>query len=598
MTKNKLFAFLLGAVLTVGTGATATFTTGTALETKAAETTVTYDFVSNFATYASSWGTGYTSHTVSAADLGATEGATITIAHCNKQQAGQTISDRPVIANKVASYTKEISFALTDTSKKLSSVSVEFKQWGTKTPSLQLHDGTELGTSLADLTIASGKTTLTGTGFTGNAFTVAYKGASGSNVQVGLTSITVSYAASTEPTLGLDRSSYESFVGEEFVLTATAQNIDTPTYEWSVTEGEEVVSLSEVAEHPEQTKVTLNAAGEATVQAKVGELTATCKITSVGVSKVADLKNVADGSSVLVEGVVGDNLYGKAFSLYDEDGTGINIYTTTDILTNKAVAGDKVRISGTLATYKGLRQITNPVIEEKVGTGTYEPKTVTTFTSDSVNDYIKVENALVTSTSTLTLKLGTTVATVYVHNTSSPTSAKNALDELKKELIPNLSTVTVVGTLSCYDSSLQFYLTEQLSITEDPSLLKMFAGMLIDNEMFDCTDTTIGAIYADSWMGLADAYTGALSEAEKTYFKTCTANANGNVVQQAAARYDLVVTKYGLTDFAERNPAAASMNLGLINNTFNPTLIFVIAGIALAASVVTVVIVKKSKKAN
>ena len=57
----------------------------------------------------------------------------------------------------------------------------------------------------------------------------------------------------------------------------------------------------------------------------------------------------------------------------------------------------------------------------------------------------------------------------------------------------------------------------------------------------------------------------------------------------------IIITKYGLTDFAERNPAAASMNLGLINNTFNPTLIFVIAGIALAASVVTVVIVKKSK---
>lgn len=598
MTKNKLLAFLLGAVLTVGTGAAATFTAGTALETKAAETTVTYDFVSTFSTYAKSWSTSYTSHTVSAADLGATEGATITIAHCNKQQAGQAISDRPVIANKVASYTKEISFALTDTSKKLSSVTVEFKQWGSKTPSLQLHDGTELGTSLADLTIASGKTTLTGTGFTGNAFTVAYKGASGSNVQVGLTSITVSYAASTEPTLGLDRSSYESFVGEEFVLTANAQNIDTPTYEWSVTEGEDVVSLAEVAEHPEQTKVTLDAVGTATVQVKVGDLTATCTVKSIGVSTVAELKEAADGSSVLVEGVVGDNLYGKAFSIYDEDGTGINVYTTSDILTGKAVAGDKVRISGTLSTYKGLRQINNPVIEGKVGTGTYTAKTITSFTSADVNNYVTATGVTVTATGTLTFKLGNTTATVYVHNTNSPASAKTALETLKKSLIANLSTVTVTGTLSCYNSSLQFYLTEQLSITEDPSTLKMFAGMLLDNEMFDCTSDTVGATYADNWMGFADAYQSALSVAEKTYFKTCTANASGNVIQQAAARYDLVVAKYNLTDFAERNPAAASMNLGLINNTFNPTLIFVVAGIALAASVVTVVIVKKSKKAN
>lgn len=598
MTKNKLLAFLLGAVLTVGTGAAATFTAGTALETKAAETTVTYDFVSNFATYASSWGTGYTSHTVSAADLGATEGATITIAHCNKQQAGQTISDRPVIANKVASYTKEISFALTDTSKKLSSVTVEFKQWGSKTPSLQLHDGTELGTSLADLTIASGKTTLTGTGFTGNAFTVAYKGQSGSNVQVGLTSITVSYAASSEPTLGLDRSSYESFVGEEFVLTATAHNIDTPTYEWSITEGEDVVSLTEVAEHPEQQTVTLDAAGTATVQVKVGDLTATCTVESIGVTTVAQLKDVAVGESVLVEGIVGNNLYGNSFSLYDEDGTGINIYATSDILTGKAVAGDKVRISGVMGVYKDLRQITGPQVVAKVGTGTYSPKTVTSFTAADVNNYVTATGVAVTATGTLTLKLGNTTATVYVHNTSSPASAKTALETLKKSLIANISTVTVTGTLSCYNSSLQFYLTEQLSIVEEESTLKAFAGMLIDNEFYDCTDTAVGNAYAESWMGLAEAYTSALSEAERTYFKTCTANASGNVVEQAAARYDLVVAKYNLTDFAERAPAAASMNLGLINNTFNPTLIFVIAGIALAASVVTVVIVKKSKKEN
>lgn len=618
MTKNKLLAFLLGAVLTVGTGAAATFTAGTALETKAAASVTDTIEVKNFTGATGSYDTTGKEYSGSGNATGLTYWATAInssgnirgnkTGYQNFNLRNEGTYDNFYISKLVITCGGDGTLTPTPSTKDRSVLVVGETQYSKLTSTTQ--NTVPTGTKISSTETAAGKTlTFVNTDTTASYFQFYSLKTSGTCTTAKLEiTWTAKSGDVTVKNLSLNKTTFSSNVGDSVVLTASATGLESETFTWTVEQEENVVELTPVDGAPDQQTVTIVGAGTATVTVACDDLEASCTVTGIATVNVAAARALADNTSVVVEGIVGNNLYGKAFSIYDEDGTGINVYTTTDILGSNYKTGDKIVVKGTLTTYSGLKQIGSPEILSKTSSdNTVTPKTITSFSSSNVNDLVTFSGAVVTSisdgttsssTSVLTFKLGTTVATVYNHKSNTPAAARNAYNTLNNEFIANLTTISITGTMSCYNSSLQFYLTEQLSITEDPSTLKMFAGMLIDNEMFDCTDATVGAIYADSWMGLADAYTGALSVAEKTYFKTCTANVSGNVIQQAAARYDLVVTKYGLTDFAERNPAAASMNLGLINNTFNPTLIFVIAGIALAASVVTVVIVKKSKKAN
>ena len=124
------------------------------------------------------------------------------------------------------------------------------------------------------------------------------------------------------------------------------------------------------------------------------------------------------------------------------------------------------------------------------------------------------------------VKVGETeVAFVAKKNTLTQPEA-DAFNTLISEFIPNLTTVTVTATLTVYNNSYQINLQPQTVITEDPSMLKAFAGMLIDNEFYDCTDAAVGTAYAESWMVLADAYTSVLSEAES---RTLIQQAGGGI---------------------------------------------------------------------
>ena len=594
MTNKKLFALLFSAVLAVGAGATATTFTSSALETKAADSTYSYEFTGKVYSANGTKTLGAASWTLEGNGgywgFDATKG----------QQFGSGGNPYKSLVFSTDYFADFQVKTIKINTSGASSVNATFT---VKLGETQVGASTKITTTATTYTFDN--TTTNGAGVLSFNYTQT------SSKVIYVKSIEVVYS-NTSPTVTLDQAAIETYVGSETTLTATTANIDSPTYAWAVTAGEDVVSLTEVAEHPEQIKVTTLKAGTATVTVTVGTLTKSCTFNVQNFLTPTEAKEVADDQKVYVKGIVGGK-YVSSFYLYEADGDSLYVYNydSNDILTkNSLVDGDEVIIAGPISTYGGQKQINQGTFVAKVSSGNeVAVNEITTISASNACQLVSFKGALVTSVSKVTsltannysaLKVkvgGTDVAFVAKKNTLTQAEA-DAFNTLISDFIPNLTTVTVTATLTVYNGSYQINLQPQTVITEETSTLKMFAGMLIDNDMFDCTDATVGAIYADSWMGLADAYTGALSDAEKTYFKTCTANASGNVIQQAAARYDLVVTKYGLTDFAERAPAAASMNLGLINNTFNPTLIFVIAGIALAASVVTVVIVKKSKKAN
>ena len=131
--KNKLFLGLTilgiataGAALSIGeTGA---------VKTDAAEAvSYTYDFVTNFETYAGSWGTSYAEHIVSSTALGDDlPAAEVKFGSANKQSSGNSIDDRPVSkgSNNV--------FTLQEPGYYITSFTLQTEQWGTKDASFSV----------------------------------------------------------------------------------------------------------------------------------------------------------------------------------------------------------------------------------------------------------------------------------------------------------------------------------------------------------------------------------------------------------------------------------------------------------------------------
>lgn len=167
----------------------------------------TFDFVTKFSTYASSWDSNYTTRTVTAANVGVNDvNATIVLGRANKQASGQTIDDRPVLAAKsdttqyvtvtvTAGTIETLTFNLKEwsTSKKFKTIALEYttdgSTWTAVTGVGQVNASS--GFAITNYTVMS-----TGTlpaGVTG--VRLAYLGSSTSNNQIGLTSIVASIKA-------------------------------------------------------------------------------------------------------------------------------------------------------------------------------------------------------------------------------------------------------------------------------------------------------------------------------------------------------------------------------------------------------------------
>lgn len=98
---------------------------------KAAEETETYDFVTNFATYASSWSNSYASRTVNSSDLGS-DLTPVTFVFSAASKQTSNITNQPV--------TKAATLTIT-TEKTIVAASLTATKWTTKTQSLEAYVG-------------------------------------------------------------------------------------------------------------------------------------------------------------------------------------------------------------------------------------------------------------------------------------------------------------------------------------------------------------------------------------------------------------------------------------------------------------------------
>lgn len=176
---------------------TATLTLNEARDTKTFDVTVkaegatldaqNLDFVTNFATYSSSWGSGYAERVISFTDLCGTVEGTVTLSNGSVQTG--TITDRPVPAAK-STATQYVTVQVNAGS--ISTVAFELSQWGTKTFTdmhIEYFDGTNWvscsdsittpGSIASNVALPSGVTQVR----------LAYSTSNSGNTQFGLTSI-------------------------------------------------------------------------------------------------------------------------------------------------------------------------------------------------------------------------------------------------------------------------------------------------------------------------------------------------------------------------------------------------------------------------
>lgn len=374
-------------------------------------------------------------------------------------------------------------------------------------------------------------------------------------------------------------------VGDVVTLTATTMNFTETelTYSWTVaTGGEELVKLTNAdtaevtVEFIKSGEVTINLAVSGTTESAENSVT----ITIQDILTVTAAKDLADNQKVYVRGIVYAQ-YGNSFYIADEDGTGMQLYTYSDL---GIAVGEEVVVTGTLGTYNEGRQLNNPVIisheaTEKVVT----PKVLTHAELDNkyVNDFIAVENMVWHSGAASELNIyfheeGDSAKELVLYNHDKNSAAyAGALTTAMANWEADVTTVTLAGVYGVYETTLEIFLTSVTTYeidAVDTFARKFLATELCDNGVTE-PDTAL-------WAELKTKFE-ALNEEEKAVLRGATGNEQGNVVEQAMARYDYIIEKYGAErydNFIAREITPAS---NVVDNFFgsndNLTIILVVA---------------------
>lgn len=148
--------------------------------------TYTYDFVTNFTTYSSDWAGGYNSHNLTNIDLGSDLPEMEIVLAKGSKQTG-TITDRPVLCAK-----NETQYVTLTCTKTITAVTFDLKQWTTKTFTdihIEYYNGTEWVSCSAAITTPGQISS--NAAFSATQVRLVYSTTSGSNTQLGLTSISV-----------------------------------------------------------------------------------------------------------------------------------------------------------------------------------------------------------------------------------------------------------------------------------------------------------------------------------------------------------------------------------------------------------------------
>lgn len=389
--------------------------------------------------------------------------------------------------------------------------------------------------------------------------------------------------ATTEPTVTISGSA-NGAVGDVVELTANLRHFTETelTYAWAVAEGSDgLVTLT--GEDSATATATLVAAGDATINLTVSGATETASasitINIQDILTVTAAKELPDGQQPYVRGIVYAK-YGASFYIADEDGTGMQLFTHSDL---GITVGEEVVVTGTLDTYNEGRQLGNPVIVSKeVTEKVVTPKVLTHAELDNkyVNDFIAVENMVwhsgaASATNIYFHEEGDSTKELVLYNHSSNSADyEGALTTAMANWEADVTTVTLAGVYGVYRTTLEIFLTSVTTYeidAVDTFARKFLATELCDNGVTE-PDTAL-------WAELKTTFD-TLDAEEQAVLREATGNEQGNVVERAMRRYDYIIEKYGADryeNFIAREITPAS---NVVDNFFgsndNLTIILVV----------------------
>lgn len=432
-----------------------------------------------------------------------------------------------------------------------------------------------------------------------------------SNNAVTCTSISIAYGSS-----GGGSTASDSVTLEDTTLSLTVGGSATIEYtaSGSVTWKSSDSSVASV----NNGTVTAVGAGQATITATCGTASATCKVTvsdpSASYVSVATARTAAingNSTSYTIRGIVTEFDYKsdgstKGFYINDPDGYGLLVYSDA-ISVN---VGQLVTVTGTTTLYNNCPELTNPQL---VATAQTQDK-VTPIPLTSVSQIETYKGCLINTTAVYTTdgnKSGyvedtfTLAGSTFYLYSSYVTDAVTSYNTLKANWTAGSSEVNIVGiALNFVKNSTTKPEVLLTASTANTIIASDYSTDFLASITCDSTGNTAPKFtspYA-SWSELASAYS-ALSSSEQSVLTSMQANPNGSTAQQAVAKYDYIVGKYGTEtyeDFMGRNPEPLGINnpnLFNFGSDTNTTTLVVVLVSALSITAISVIIfIKKGKR--
>ena len=530
---------------------------------------ILFDFEANFENYSTSgWSNVYTTdHTITSSDLRVNEAnATIKITGSSKQ--GQTLTTMPVVKASTITFTLDAS-----ESRAIDHVEVNFAQWTTKTQSINLYKGLDTtATAISTLSFPNSGTSISASGLNSNSFTCI---TTKTDNQIGIKSIVITLKEASFGTL--DHISVSSLpnkttycVGEKFASEGL------------------VVTAYDGAD--ELTANSKDVTATASHMLEDGYTFAESDVTDAFVAYVGYTENgvtVSTSYSILVA----NNSSYSLVTTEPSDWTGEYLVVTNN-------AGSLLGLNATLDEvdiYSNFVNLTatdntistpsfNSIVIEKMDGG-YSVKS--TYTGKYYGNNIK-DNGLSSDTSPIlnTISLNSDGTAALVSNTRT-LAFNNASNQLRFRyfIAPG--------------AQQSIYLYRKDISTNATNFATMFLDQLT------CDPTGVTPPDTEEWAILELEFAD-LTAYDQTEFKIASANASGNVIEQAVAKYDYIITKYGVTNYVDFMGRVEYGSLTLANNRIEfadkldsqSTIICVVVLTLLSVSTIGGYIILKKTKEN
>lgn len=530
----------------------------------------------------SSWNSSYSQHTLTEASFNPAvdTAATIDLLIANKQSS-DVGSEYPCLGNKTSTEIEAVKFSLTDSSQVIESVNVTFVTRYTKTyPTLILHKGVGIeSTALTEISTsgeAGNEQVLSYSGINDSAFTIGYNAnQTSSNGAVGIKSIVV---ALKEASFGvLDHIKVASMpnktlygVGEEFDITGL------------------IVTAYDGAD--ELTANSKDVTAAASHMLEDGYTFAESDVTDAFVAYVGYTENgvtVSTSYSILVD----NNSSYSLMTTEPSDWTGEYLVVTNNAgsLLGLNATLDEVDINSNFVNLTATDNTIstpsfNSIVIEKMDGG-YSVKS--TYTGKYYGNNIK-DNGLSSDTSPIlnTISLNSDGTAALVSNTRT-LAFNNASNQLRFRyfIAPGAQ-----QSIYLYPKDISTNATN-------------FATMFLDQ--LTCDPTGVTPPDTEEWAILELEFAD-LAAYDQTEVKIASANASGNVIEQAVAKYDYIITKYGVSQYSDFMGRVEYGSLTLANNRIEfadkldsqSTIICVVVLTLLSVSTISGYIILKKTKEN